>query len=324
MTLSDQALDAFRNSWHASEGDDFASRTARRSLEAFADTTPELKALAFELSRHAQSELDLHLSGETVVGHSTNAEFFAELIRGIAEATRELAKHWMNRERRRSTLQVLAPSPGSVRVVLQAAPPREDAGHAARETRTPTVDSDALDAVATLLARAQTASSDPASEVLSGLAAELPAKAHFGLRRAAIAIERQSWSVDGELRSVHGNHPISVDAHGAQALLRVLTERSEVRERVHYSGLIDGSRRSIGAVWFIPDGQSPIEAAVPNPELMEQVIRRDAEGRRVGASFNLVTIIGSGANARRRRVFTLQTVEPLPEDHDLLSGSLET
>lgn len=320
MKLSDEALDAFRDSWHASEGDDFASRMARQSLEAFAETTPELKALAFELSRHAQSELDLHLSGETVQHHSTNAEFFAELIRGIADATKELAKHRLTRERRRSTLQILAPLPGSVRVVLQAAPPEEVDGHASQETRTPTVDSDALDAVAALLARAQSASDDPASEVLSGLAAELPARAHAGLRRAANAIDRQSWEVDGELRSVHGNHPIRVDVHGAQALLRVLKERSEIRERVSYPGTIDGSRRSIGAVWFIPDGQSPIEAAVLDPELMERVVRHDAEGQRVEASFDLVTIVGSGANARKRRVFTLQMVEPLPEEHDLLSS----
>ena len=181
MTLTDEALDQFRDAWHAAEGDDFASRLERQSLEALAAENEALRPVLFELINRAQSELDLHLDGETVHEHETNAESFAQLVRGIADATKEVAKHILGRQRRVSTLRILAPSPGSVRVVLKAATPEEAAGRTAQNTRTPSVDSASLDKVAVLLSRAQQEGSKADDDVLSGLAADLPQKAHAGL-----------------------------------------------------------------------------------------------------------------------------------------------
>jgi hypothetical protein len=76
-------------------------------------------------------------------------------------------------------------------------------------------------------------------------------------------------------------------------------------------------------VWFVPDGQAPIEAAVFDPELIDDVVRVDAAGKRVEASFDLVTIIGAGANARRRRVFTLQEITAAPEEQAFLLNPFE-
>lgn len=318
MTLTDQALDEFRDAWHAAEGNDFASRLQRQSLEALAAENDSLRPVLFELTNRAQSELDLHLDGETVHHHDANAESFAQLVRGIADATKEVAKHALGRQRRPSTLRVLAPSPGSVRVVLKAATPEETTGRTAQNTRTPSVDSNSLDTVAVLLSRAQQEGAKSTDDVLSGLAADLPQKAHAGLKRAAKAINAQAWDIEGELRSQHGFRPVQVGPEGARALLRVLDERQESKTTTTLDGAVDGSRRSIGALWFTPDGAGAIEAAVPSPELMEQVVQHDAANQRVRAVFDVVTIVGKGANPRRRAVHTLRSIEPLPDAPTLI------
>ncbi len=318
MTLTDQALDEFRDAWHNAEGDDFASRLQRQSLEALAAENDALRPVLFELTNRAQSELDLRLDGETVHHHEANAESFAQLIRGVADATKEVAKHMLGRQRRTSTLRILAPSPGSVRVVLKAAPPEEATGRTAQNTRTPSIDSASLDTVAVLLSRAQRQGADVADDVLSGLAANLPQKAHAGLRRAAKAIDAQDWDIAGELRSQHGFQPVHIGPEGAKALLRVLDERQESSTSMTLSGGIDGTRRSIGALWFAPDEQAAIEAAVPSPELMEKAVQHDAANQRVRAGFDVVTIVGRGANPRRREVYTLRSIEPLPDAPTLI------
>ncbi|WP_402842783.1 hypothetical protein [Microbacterium sp. GXS0129] len=272
----------------------------------------------FELTNRAQSELELHLNGETVHQHEANAESFAQLVRGIADATKEVAKHIIGHKRRASTLRILAPTPGSVRVVLKAATPQEAAGRTAQNTRTPSVDSTSLDTVAVLLSRAQGEGAKPDDDVLSGLAANLPQKAHAGLRRAAKAIDAQDWDIDGELRSTHGFQHVHVGPLGARALLRVLDEHQESSTSTTLSGAIDGTRRSIGALWFAPDGQVAIEAAVPSPDLMEQAVQHDAANQRVRAEFDVLTIVGKGANPRRRQVYTLRSIEPLPDAPTLI------
>ncbi len=318
MTLSNQALDDFRDAWHAAEGDDFASRLQRQSLEALAAENESLRPVLFELTSRAQSELDLHLNGETIHNHEANAESFAAFVRGVADATKELAKHMLGRQRRASTLRILAPSPGSVRVVLKAAPPDETPGRTAQNTRTPSVDSTSLDTVAVLLSRAQHEGARSTDDVLSGLAADLPHRAHAGLKRAAKAIDAQDWDIAGELRSQHGFQLVHVGPLGAKALLRVLDERQESSDVARLVGVIDGQRRSVGALWFTPDSAPAIEAAVPSPELMEQVVQHDAANARVRAIFDVVTIVGKGANARRRQVYTLRSIEPLPETPTLI------
>ena len=318
MTLTDRALDEFRDAWQAAEGDDFASRLQRQSLEALAAESDALRPVLFELTNRAQSELDLHLEGETVHEHEANAEWFAQFVRGIADATKEVAKHLLDRQRRASTLRIVALSPGSVRVVLKAASPEEAVGRTAQNTRTPSVDSKSLDIVAVLLARSEADGDNVTDDVLSGLAADLPQKAHAGLRRAAKAIDAQDWDIAGELRSQHGFQPVHVGPHGAKALLRVLDERQESSTTTTLSGAIDGTRRSIGALWFAPDGAGAIEAAVPSPELMEQAVQHDAANQRVRAVFDVVTIVGKGANPRRRMVHTLRSIEPLPDAPTLI------
>lgn len=318
MTMTQKAVEEYRDAWFAAEGADFASRLQRQSLEALASDDEALRLVLFELTNRAQSELDLHLDGATVTNHEADAESFAAFVRGVADATKEVAKHLLGRQRRPSTLRILAPSPGSVRVVLKAAPPEEFEGSTAQNTRTPSVDSSSLDTIAVLLARSQADSAEISDDVLSGLAADLPQRAHSGLKRAATAIDSQNWEVTGELRSQHGFQRVHVGSHGAKALLRVLDERQQSATTIALSGVIDGQRRSIGALWFTPEGASPIEAAVPSQDLIEQVVQHDAANERVRAVFDVLTIIGKGANARGRQVHTLRSIEPLPEAPTLI------
>jgi hypothetical protein len=317
MTLTDDALEHFRGAWLAAQGDDFASRMERKSLAALALENEALERALFELTSRAQSELDLHLAGISVHGHEANAESFADFVRGVADATKEVAKNLMGSQKRGSTLRILAPSPGSVRVVLRAAPPIEMHGPTPRETWVPSVDSTSLDRVATLLARSEVSDGDT-DDVLSALTASLPARAHPGLRRAAKAIKSQDWTVTGQLRSQRGFEPVSLGVGGATALLRALGERQEDEDEVTLDGTIDGQRRSIGALWFAPDGGAPIEAAVPTPELIEQVVQYDAAQHRVRAIFYVVTIVGRGTNAKVRRVHTLKSINPIGTPRTLI------
>lgn len=322
MTLTPEALEEFRSAWLSFEGNDFASRLQRQSLRALAAENEQLKVVLFALENKAQSELDLHLDGEIESSHETNAASFAALISGIAEAVKEVAKHQLGVARRASTLRVLAPSVGSVRLVLRAAPPEEDEGQVARATRTPSVDSKSLEAVATILARAQ---SEPDAinqdDVLSGLAADLPHKAHQGLKRVAKSIERQDWKILGELKTVSSFQPIGIDTHGAHALLRVLEENQESSTTAVLTGIIDGQRRSLGALWFTPDGQRSIEAAVSSRELMEQVAQHAASSEKVLAEFDVISIVGKGAAAQARSVYTLRSIKPAPKPEQTLFDS---
>jgi hypothetical protein len=318
VTLSEQALDEFRQAWRANEGDDFASRLQRQSLEALAAEDESLRLVLFELTSRAQSELDLHVHGATVHGHEADAESFALFVQGMAGATKEVAKHLLGRDRRRSTLRILALTPGSVRVILRAAYPVEADGVTAQTTRTPTVDSKSLDTVALLLARSQSVGADLTDDVLSGLAADLPQRAHAGLKRVARAIDSQNWDISGELRSEHGFQAVQIGPAGAKALLRVLDERQESSTTSTLIGTVDGTRRSIGALWFASEGTGSIEAAVPDADLMEQAVQHDAAKERIEAVLDVVTIIGRGANPRRRQVYTLRSIRAISKAPGLI------
>lgn len=298
---------SFREAWRSLPDEStFAGRLARQSLEASARQDPALEKVLFEVQNHAQSELDLHLDGDAVSEHATSALQFADLIRGIAEAVKEVSKSAMGRKRLPTTLQVLAPMPGSVRVVLRAEPPAERDG-VVRGTDSSTQDSSSLATVANILARAG-ATDD--GDVLSGLTTGLAIGAHPGLRRAAKAVAKAGWRMEGTLRRPQTD-PIKlrVDAAGATRLLQALDARTEKTESLELTGQIDGQRRSVGAMWFVPVGSASFEAAVPDADLLDRVASLAATAQPVRARFQVVTRAPAGATSGARRTFALKAVE---------------
>ena len=301
----------FRQAWHDAEGQDFASRMRRQSLEASASQILELEPILFELKYRYQAELDLHLGGSAVRGHETDAARFSDLVRGIADAVKEITQSVIGRQRMAPGLLISAVVPGSVRVTMRAAAPEELDG-SIKEARTETEDSQSLRVVATVLARAQSDSQIENLSVLSGLVTKLPTGARPGLRRAAKAIALAEWQIEGELRRPNGDRlQLSLDPKGAKSLLSVLDDKEIESSEAELTGYVDGQRRSVGAMWFVPDNAPAIEAAVIEIELLNQVAVLAADGKRSRASFKVVTKFPRGARAAARDSYILDSIESI-------------
>ncbi len=102
-----------REAWNAtSGGDSLLSQLSRMSLATSAESRPDLVPALRALQSGRRTELDLHLSGEGVVGHETGAEWFGKFISRTAIAVKEVVKSSTKRVQYSANLQVLAPAPG--------------------------------------------------------------------------------------------------------------------------------------------------------------------------------------------------------------------
>ncbi len=298
----------FRAAWASASGEGFASRLARQSLEAAASESPDLFPVLFELKNKHQAELDLHLEGGSVEDHATNAEQFADLIRGVSDAVKEITKKALDRQRMSSGLLVLAPAPGSVPVVLRAAPPVEKDGQIV-EARTETQDSNSLRIVAALFARAN--DDDPEGSIIEGLLSELPARARPGIRRVARTVSKADWVIDGTLRRAQQpDEKLHLEGSGARRLLTALDAREVERDTVEIEGMVDGQRRSMGTMWFAPLVGVPIEAAVIDQELLQTVAALGATSELAKATFTAVTQHLPGVSVAARRSYVLIAIQP--------------
>ncbi|MCS5524823.1 hypothetical protein NY551_18970 [Curtobacterium flaccumfaciens pv. oortii] len=315
MTTGQAAVDALREAWYALPDETtFAGKIARRSLEASAKQDPTLERALFDLQLQAQSELDLHLDGDTVTEHATNALDFANLVRGVAEAVKELTKSSLGRQRMPSTLQVIAPSPGSVRVVFRPEAPKTLDG-VVEGSASETWESASLVRVATILARAGGQDGDA---VLDALAAGVPIGAHAGLRRAAKAVVGAQWIISGTLRRPHHDSiPVSVGPAGASRLLTALAARTYEEQHVNAEGRVDGQRRSVGAMWFVPSVGQAFEAAVPDAELLDRVASLAAADELVRARFQVIVTALAGSTGGVRRSYSLESIVAVPAEPTL-------
>lgn len=298
MTSHTDLERTFRSAWLDASGNDFASRMARKSLEASARQDPHLSTVLFELKNKYQAELDLHINGDTVVGHEADAERYTEFVRGIVDAVKAVTKRTLGRERRIGGLLIVAPQPGSIRVLMRAAAPAEVDG-AIANARSETVDSDSLRTVANLLARA--GSSGGSQEVLTGLVSQLPPKARTGIHRTAYAAVHAHWDFTGELRRPAAQSiEINVSNVAARTLLEVLEAKEVSTEKVTMTGRVDGQRRSIAAMWFDSDSNEPVEAAVANPQMLDVVADLAASGDLAVAQFEVVTKVSKAGQTTTR------------------------
>lgn len=312
------ALDEFREAWNNAQGDSIVARLTRQSLEAAATESEALSGLLFELKHKHQAELELHLDGPSVHEHSTNAEKFANLLRGFADAVKEITKSALDRERMVSNLLVVAPVPGSVQVILRAAPPSEVDGHF-DIARSETQDSNSLRLVATLIARAN--DDDPQGAIVEGLLSELPARARPGIRRIARAVSESDWVIEGTLRRPREqDEKIHLQGAGARRLLVALDAREVERSEVAIEGHVDGQRWSLGTMWFAPLVGAPIEGAVIDQELLQQVAALGAASRMARATFDVVTQHPPGTAGALRKSYVLKAIEEVPQDSVELEG----
>jgi hypothetical protein len=295
----------------------FGSQLALGSLLASIDDDARYRLIAREELAPRAGEMDLHLSGEEVIGHSANAAAFGIFVKRIADSVKVISRERLSRRSMVSDLLV-EPGPGSVRVVFRTPDPVPSGAIEADPNSSfwsdPNQQTLALQEVATLLANADPDSPD--ASVVDGLVEVIPLKARAPLLSAIREVAKQEWIVEGEFRQRGlGLQPIRLGASGARRLRAALEVRQRGSETLVASGVIDGHRRARGLCWFIEDGTArEITAVVPTAELMSVVAELDASDQHhVIAKFTVFITYGPGQQDAGSRSFVLDEIRSLPE-----------
>ena len=313
-----ESADLLRDAWLSLEGQSGpAAEMQRISLEMAAEQSPQLRDVLTELKAPLQAELDLHLTGPSIVGHEAVAESFGRLVTRMSTAVKEIAKAASGRRRYSANLRVLAPAAGSVRLVLRAPEVRQVGNVIPGDAVADSVDSLALKRLAAVLGQADEAvHGDVEDSPLTASVRPLPASARQTLRLIAQTVEDANWWLEGELRQRgHMPSPLSLSPAGASYLIDVLrAEIIETQEDPPITGVIDGQRRSLSAMWFQPDRGRSFEAAVLDPELLVLVAELAAHQTPVRCTFRVFISYGPSDSAHARRSYELLRVEPASQD----------
>jgi hypothetical protein len=311
--VTDPESDRLRKALEQTKGaTDLASMLSRQSLAAHASRTDEGRAIVHQVLS-VSSELDLHLEGVGVRDHETAAATFGKFVTRSAAAVKEIAKDISGKRSYSSRLQVLAPSVGSVRVILKTPEPFGTTGDELPRTETDQLDDLALRRLVALLLQADADEDAPDDQQT------LDAALH-GLRgetRNAVRLMSQSvldahWEIEGEFRP-RGDRPtpVTITPQGAARLVTAAKVESSTVETETVEGRVDGWIWSEQVVAFEPEEGRRIRAVVP-PDLQAKVAVLGREDRPLcRARFTVVTAFAPGQTASRRRSFALEAIEPL-------------
>ncbi|WP_142254613.1 hypothetical protein [Mycobacterium colombiense] len=256
-----------------------------------------------------QAEVDLHLEGPGVEGHSTNAKYFAQFVSGISDAVKETAKSRVGKGRYSEHLLIEGVGPGSVRVVLRAPTPRVPKGELPiDEISASTVDSDALRSIVAILTHA---SSDEEESPLVAELLDLPPTARRGLKRATTTTNEAGWSIKGSVRQRNiGAEDVVLTPQGAFRLRQSLDAQVESRVEETMVGNIDGFRRSLSTLYFQPEGSARIiQAAVLDLEIAATITDLFAQpDLMVEVVFEVIETYLPGDKTHPRRSRSVQSI----------------
>lgn len=235
----------------------------------------------FELYRGPdQAELDLHLEGPGVVGHTTDAKHFSKFISKITGAVAAASKVDKAHARARSGLLIEGATPGSVRVVFKSAPafvkqsaaPAPGADILFDVGETSTADSVALREIATILSTASDADNF-ADEELGAALGLVPANAHHLLFEAISTAASADWQISGSVRQRGiGRRKVTLTKRGAARLSTLLRPMNETVESLELRGTLDGYKPSEARMWLRPEGsQRSVVVLVQTSDLLKQV-----------------------------------------------------
>ncbi|MCZ2404466.1 hypothetical protein IV498_15090 [Paenarthrobacter sp. Z7-10] len=226
-----------------------------------------------------QVELDLHLEGAGVSGHSTNALAFATFVARVAEAVKETAKDIASFPRYNAGLLIEGASPGSVRVVLKAPiPPTSQ--DLPPKTSVSSIDSEALRRIARVMTLAsEPEDKTPNDEPLDAAIQQLPIKARSKLKSAAEQAIKTNWEIDGSIRQRHfGRDRVELSPHGATRLRTALLTAHEKFTTERAFGTVDGLKHSLGVMWFKPEiAPRSFPATVADDSLLSRVAELAAD-----------------------------------------------
>lgn len=303
-----------REAWNATSGDSLLSQLSRMSLATSAESRPDLVPALRALQSGRRTELDLHLSGEGVVGHETGAEWFGKFISRTAIAVKEVVKSSTKRVQYSANLQVLAPAPGSVRVVFRSPMPVVKKKNAAIDpmSEADTVEGDALNTVVKVIALAEAAGPDDGA--LDDSLQRLQGGARNALRLMAQAVVEGQWSVAGELRRGDGRRSdVTLTGAGAQRLVSVASAtNADVTYGHVVIGVVDGWTWSEAKMTFIPEEGDSFKAAVPEA-IQAKVARLLDNQNQARAVFKVVTSYPPGDEGYTRHTYELTSIDDAPD-----------
>lgn len=256
-----------------------SSYNPERLREEVVGDDPELLD-TFEFHRGPeQAELDLHLEGPGVKGHSTDAKHFAKFVSTIAAAVAEASKADKAHSRARAGLLIEGATPGSVRVVFKSAPALEKSTSSAITDaelfdmgEESTSESVALREIANILSRASDADTLVDDELGAALGM-VPAKTHKLLYDAISTADSADWVINGTVRQRGvGRQNVVLTKRGASRLGTLLRPVKESQTTAQLSGTLDGYKPSEARMWLRPEGsQRSLVVVVKTSDLLKQV-----------------------------------------------------
>lgn len=305
MTTDPTMVELLRNALTQSTGDPQVDAITRASIRAgIVGDDDGLQNVYDDIVGPRQAELELHLTGPGVDGHATNAESLSDLVAGVSEVVKEASKAKAGLQRRTQNLLVEGVTPGSVRLVLRVPdPPNQAEGLSGSST-----DSDALRAVAAVLDAATIDEDEMASKLT-----DFPPGAMSALRKITRATKRSKWGIEGRIRQRgFGSATIHFSPQGAARLDEGLSARTTTESTEFVVGRLDGFRRSLGAMYIIPDHGRPVPVSVRDSDLLGQVSRLAAETdptARVRAEVRVKRSATTGTSPRVHTSRTLLSIE---------------
>jgi len=258
-----------------------------------------------------QARLDLHLTEGSVEGHTAPASNFAKLVAGVADATKEVAKKRLGRDRYTSSLHVRGVGNGSVRLVLEI-PPHDDDERPDSMGELSTIDSESLRHVAAILANADDMTED------SPLAAQigpLSGKARDALRRAARQIANQHWHVGGRIEQ-RGFLPadIAITPAGAARLVVELKLANPEPTAVTLFGRVDGTIDIEGIVWFKPESGRRFKSVAIDQDVAQAALDLQPGHPRTKAEFVVYESLSDSDDVLNRS-WELRSIVAAPREH---------
>ena len=305
--------DRFRDALLAAQGGDFFQRLSVESLMAVAATDPELQRIAEEIASSPRAELDLHIAGAGVSGHETAAVAFGRFVTRTATAVKELAKAASGKARLPSRLQVVAPAPGSVRVVFRAPAAQQATGGLQLDVET--VEAVALRRLTALLLQAeQTVPDSPLRAAVHGLRGD----ARRALRLLGQSVVEAHWNLEGVLRQRgHEATALRLSEGGAQRLVSAATDTEAEVTNERIRGTVDGWIWSEETLLFLPERGGRIRADVQESLQDEIAALVHEPDQPVLATFTVVTVYPTGDARSARRSYSLNSVERMETQMDL-------
>lgn len=280
---------------------------------------PELEKVWGKETGPTQARLALHLTEGSVEGHTAPADKFAKLVSGVAEATKEVAKKRLGRDRYTSPVLVRGAGPGSIRLVLEI-PPHNDDDHPDSMGELSTVDSESLRQVAAILANADDMTED---SPLTAQIGPLSADARKALRRAARQIADQHWHVDGRIEQ-RGFDPsdISITPAGAARLVVELNLAEPAPKAITLYGQVDGTIDIEGIVWFKPEAGRRFRSVAVDQDVAEAALELQPGHPRTKAEFVVYESLSASDDVLKRS-WELRSIVAAPRDDDGEQATLD-